>query len=113
MKKLIYYLLVPGTFISLMMACGPSAEEKAAADQRMRDSIANVEKARADSLIQVQQKAMEDSLAAIQAIQDSIARAAAVADSIAASKKPKSKPKPKPNPNPSNPTEVKPGQGRG
>jgi hypothetical protein len=112
MKKLIQYVLVPGVFVSLMMACGPSKEEQAAAEQRMRDSIAAVEQARADSLIQVQQQAMADSLAIVQAVQDSMARAQAVADSIAA-KKSKVKPKPKPNPNPSNPTEVKPGQGRG
>lgn len=97
MKKIISNLLIPVFAVSLLAACGPSAEEKAAAEQHMKDSIATAEKAIADSMLAVQQKAMEDSLAMVKAMEDSMATAKAMEDSIAAVKsaKPKSKPKPK------------------
>ncbi len=95
MKKLIPALIITGMMSTLFTSCGPSAEEKAAAEQRMRDSIAAVEMAKADSIIAVQQKAMEDSLAIVKATEDSLAAVQATADSLAAVKanKPKSKPK--------------------
>jgi hypothetical protein len=100
MKKKISTLLVSAMAVSMFVACGPSAEEKAAAEQHMKDSIAAAEKAIADSIIAVQQKAMEDSLAMVKATEDSIANAKAIADSIAAVKSSKPKPKPKTAPKP-------------
>lgn len=78
-----------------VVSCGPSAEEKAAAEQKRQDSIQAVEQARQDSI-----KAVEEA-AKMQMRQDSLAKVAA--DSIAAAeeaaKKPKgSKPKVKPAP---------------
>ena len=110
-QKLIPALFITGVLASVFVACGPSAEEKAAAEQRMKDSIAAVEQAKADSMLAVQQQAMEDSLAMVKAMQDSIAKA--VEDSLANVKSGKPKPKPKPAPAPTKPEEVKPGQGRG
>ena len=98
MKNLISALIITGMTSALFVSCGPSAEEKAAAEQRMKDSIAAVEQAKADSIIAVQQKAMEDSLAMVKATEDSLANIKAIEDSIAAVKsaKPrKSKPAPK------------------
>ncbi len=110
MKKLIPALVITGMMSSLFVSCGPSAEEKAAAEQYMRDSIVLVEKAKADSIMAVQQKAMEDSMAIVNFTRDSIATAKAVQDSIAAVKS--SRPRNKPAPTaPTKPTEVKPGQG--
>ena len=90
MKK--SFLLILSGCMATLIACGPSAEEKAAA-----------EKARQDSINAVQAKITEDSIQAAMAImekhrQDSIAMAAA-ADSIAKAQAKKggtAKPKPKP-----------------
>jgi len=75
MKKLLSVIAVAGMFA--FVACGPSAEEKAAAAEKLvADSIAT-----ADSLAQVEMAAAEalvaDSLAQVEAtrIQDSIAAA--------------------------------------
>ncbi len=76
---------------ALLVACGPSAEEKAAAEKARMDSISNVQaQMTADSLAQVEmEKARLDSMAmAMKA--DSIAKAEAEA------KKGSVKPKPKP-----------------
>lgn len=99
MKKLIPALLITGIVSTLFISCGPSAEEKARAEQQMKDSIALVEKATADSLMAVQQ-ATEDSLAMVKAMEDSIANEKAIQDSIAAvkSSRPRSKPKVEPKP---------------
>jgi hypothetical protein len=112
MKKLTLSLFAAALATSFMVSCGPSAEEIAREEQRVKDSIAAVEKVIADSLAAV--------AAAEQARQDSIAAAAAEQarlDSIAAAEKPKTKPKaapkPKPEPQPVKPQDVKPGQGRG
>ena len=110
MKKLFINLSVAGMLAAGLVGCGPSAEEKAAEQQRLNDSIAFVQQAMNDSLMMVQQQVTADSLAAL-AVADSL-RAVAVADSIAASKG-KPKPKPKPAPQPTKPEDVKPGQGRG
>lgn len=75
MKKLFSLLVIAG--MVAFVACGPSAEEKAAA-----------EKAKQDSIVQAQQK-IDDSIAAAQKlIDDSIAAAKQKAydDSIAAIK---------------------------
>ena len=56
MKKVFSTLLVAG-FIALV-ACGPSAEEKAAAEKAMQDSIAAAEQA-AGAIME--QAAMQDS----------------------------------------------------
>lgn len=111
MKKIASLLLSVAVSSMLLVSCGPSAEEKAKAEQAMKDSIATAI-----------QKAMDDSLAMVQATADSIARIQAMEDSIrmvmeqeaqAEKDKPKPKPKPKPQPQPTKPEEVKPGQGRG
>jgi hypothetical protein len=97
MKKVIY--LIAGVAITLVASCGPSAEEKAAEEKRVNDSIAAASAAEAeariqDSLMQVE-KVRQDSLALVeQAMADSL-RMKAEADSIAAAKK-KSTPKPAP-----------------
>lgn len=78
---------------SVLASCGPSAEEKAAAEKMRQDSIqAVMDKMSADSLAAAQavvEQARVDSMVAV-----------AVADSIAkAGKKPAAtKPKPKPKP---------------
>lgn len=101
MKKVIY--LVAAVAITLVTSCGPSAEEKAAEQKRIEDSIATAAAAEAeariqDSLMQVE-AAMKDSIAKVEAaIADSL-RAKAEADSIAALKK-KSTPKPAPKKSP-------------
>ena len=92
MKK----FFVPVAFMAtlLVVSCGPSAEEKAAAEQARQDSIAAVEQARQDSIKAAEEAAM------MQARQDSLAKASA--DSIAAAeeavKKPKGGSKPKSTP---------------
>ena len=79
---------------SVLASCGPSAEEKAAAEKMRQDSIqAVMDKMSADSLAAAQaivEQARIDSMAAV-AVADSIARAEA-------GKKPATKPKPKPKP---------------
>lgn len=80
MKKIILSVFTLG--ILSIVACGPSAEEKAAAEKARLDSIANAEaeiaKATEDSLMAVQaavQKAIDDSLTAARqkALEDSLA----------------------------------------
>lgn len=112
MKTAIPTLFTGIVFSLTFIACGPSAEEKAAAEQRMKDSIAAVEKAAADSMMAVQQKAMDDSLAAVKAMQDSMAMAKAKEDSLAALKSAKPKPK-KSNPEKINEEMKKATKGRG
>lgn len=96
MKK-VFALLASVGFVALV-ACGPSAEEKAAAEKARQDSInAAMEKAAADSAAAVQE-AME------KARQDSInmamehAKADSIAKAVAAKAKPKAKPAAKPAP---------------
>jgi hypothetical protein len=77
MKKVLSLLVVAGMFA--IVACGPSAEEKAATEKAKQDSIAKVQKeqAIADSVAAVE-KAKQDSIALVQkAKEDSIAAAAA------------------------------------
>lgn len=97
MKK-VFALFASVAFVALV-ACGPSAEEKAAAEKARQDSInAAMEKAAADSAAAAQaamEQARQDSLnmAMEQAKADSIAMA-----EEAAKAKTKSKPKAKPTP---------------
>ena len=77
MKK-VFTLIVAASMVSLI-ACGPSAEEKAAKEKAKQDSIALVQKEQAiqDSIAMVA-KAKEDSIAMVaKAKEDSIAAAAA------------------------------------
>ena len=67
MKNILSLALIAGMFA--FTACGPSAEEKAAAEKQMQDSIAAAE---------AQMKAVEEA-AREQAVQDSMAAAAAAA----------------------------------
>ncbi len=94
MKKLLS--LMTASCFALLVACGPSAEEKAAAEKARMDSIANVQaQMTADSLAQVEmEKARLDSMAmALKA--DSIAKAEAEAKKVASKPKVVAKPKPK------------------
>ena len=97
MKKFAYLL---GTVaISLVVSCGPSAEEKAAAEKLVADSIAAVEVQIQDSLMMVE-TARQDSLTAVaQAAADSL-KNLAIADSIAAAQKKGNVGKPKPKKTP-------------
>lgn len=96
MKKVIY--LIAGVAITLVAACGPSAEEKAADEKRVQDSIAAAAAAEAaahvqDSIMKVE-AAIKDSIAAVEKAQaDSLAQKA-MQDSIAAAKKKAVKPAP-------------------
>ena len=81
MKKLFSILLSAG--IVMLIACGPSADEKAKMDKERQDSLDRVTKAMNDSIAKVQEAAMEkqkaDSTAAAQmekARQDSMEAAA-------------------------------------
>jgi len=70
MKKLFSLLVIAG--MVAIVACGPSAEEKAAAEKKKADSIRI-----ADSIAAAEkQKLIDDSIAAVQkAVEDSIAAA--------------------------------------
>ena len=94
MKKQLTYALA--ACLLAVYSCGPSAEEKAAAEKARQDSVAAVaaeeaRKAAEDSMMQVQ-KAMEDSMK-MKAMEDSMAMMKDAADKAA------SKPKPKPKTN--------------
>jgi hypothetical protein len=89
MKKILSLLITAG--IATLIACGPSAEEKAAAEKARQDSInAVMAQMAADSMAMVaeMQKATMDSMAMVM-------RADSMAKAEAASKKMVSKPKPK------------------
>ena len=117
MKKITLTLL-SAAMLSLV-ACGPSAEEKAAQAKHEADSIAAIESARIQDSIATAQKATEDSLAAVAAAAQATADSIATADSLAAAakaavKKAPVKPKVKEMPKQdAAPKVAKPGQGRG
>ncbi len=73
MKKLASLLLVAG--MVAFVACGPSAEEKAAMEKAKQDSIDAANKAVQDSIAMAAEQAKMDSIAKAQA--DSIAAAEA------------------------------------
>jgi len=107
MKKLFSLLVIAG--LATLIACGPSAEEKAAAEKKKQDSIAAVQKAIDDSIAAAQQ-AIDDSIA--------VAKQQAYDDSVANATKKGGKTGTKPTtptkPNQSIPKEkVKAGQGKG
>ena len=77
MKKLLTLVLVAS--MALFYACGPSAEEKAAAEKATQDSIAAVEKAAMEAQ-EAAAKVTQDSIAAI----EQAAREKAMMDSVAA-----------------------------
>ncbi|MEO0312414.1 MAG: hypothetical protein RIQ89_2071 [Bacteroidota bacterium] len=99
-----------------VVACGPSAEEQKAMEQKKQDSIAAAQKMIDDSMAAVNaaaeasEKAMADSMAAVAA--KAAADSVAAAEAAAKKAKPASKPKPKEKA-PVKPEDVKPGQGRG
>ncbi len=78
MKKVLTLVAIAGMFA--FTACGPSAEEKAKAEQATKDSIAEVEKVAAEA-------------AATEAAAAEAAAAAAAADSSAAAATPVAEPK--------------------
>lgn len=89
------YLFVAVVFASLVVSCGPSAEEKQAEEKRIADSVAAATAAAIqDSLMKAQeaemaaQKAMEDSLR-MKAMQDSL-------DALSSKLKKATAPKPTP-----------------
>jgi hypothetical protein len=81
MKKL--FTLVAVASFSALVACGPSAEEKAAMEKAKQDSIAAVEAAHAAEEA-AKAQAMSDSTAAYTAAEE--AKMKATADSIEAAK---------------------------
>ncbi len=119
MKKV--SLIFTAAAMAFLASCGPSAEEKAAEQKRIDDSIAAADAARVqDSLAQVEkmkqdsiasaQKAMEDSLK-MKAMQDSLA---AAQDKLKKASAPKPKPKATTPPKQDEkPKEAKPAMGRG
>ena len=99
MKKFAYLL---GTVaISLVVSCGPSAEEKAAAEKHIADSLALVEEARIQDSLMMVETARQDSLAQVALAAADSLRNLAIADSIAAASKKANAPKPKPKKPPS------------
>ncbi len=102
MKKLFSLFVIAG--MAALIACGPSAEEKAAKEKAKQDSIAAAQKKIDDSIAAVQQK-IDDSIAAVkeQAKQDSIANAGKKGGKPATTKPSQTTPKDK----------VKAGQGKG
>jgi hypothetical protein len=96
MKKVIY--LLTGAAITVLASCGPSAEEKAAEEKRIQDSIATVEAARVQDSIAAAEKMVQDSIASVQKAMEDSLRMKAMADSIAAASKKGGAPKPKPKP---------------
>jgi hypothetical protein len=90
MKKVMYSLLAGVFFLA---ACGPSAEEQAAEQKRIADSVAAAEQARIqDSLMQAE-KMYQDSIALVATrVADSL-RAVAIQDSINAANKKPARPK--------------------
>ncbi|MFM2190188.1 MAG: hypothetical protein RL491_574 [Bacteroidota bacterium] len=95
MKKNLIIAAIAGAFLLPVVACGPSAEEKLAKEQAMKDSIAEVErlKIQAEMEAAAAKQAEMDSIAnaAKQAVEDSIAAATAAAEKA----KPKASTKPK------------------
>lgn len=90
MKKTLA-LLVVAAFSATIISCGPSAEEKAAAEKARQDSLnAVMEKQAADSMVAVE-KARQDSIAA--ATEKATADSIAAAEEAAKNKKPAPKPK--------------------
>ncbi len=107
MKKVFTLVAVASMFT--FVACGPSAEQKAAAEKKIADSTAAYTAAEA-----AKAQAIADSTAAYAAAEE--AKAKATADSIAAAAeaaKTKTKPAGKAKPATPKVTDVKPGQGRG
>ena len=92
MKKILSLFIIAG--FTTLIACGPSAEEKAAAEKARQDSINAVMTQMAQDSMNAAQAAMEkarqDSMTMVMKA-DSMAKATAV-------KKPAPKPKPKPAP---------------
>lgn len=90
MKKVMYSLLAGVFFLA---ACGPSAEEQAAEQKRIADSVAAAEQTRIqDSLVQAE-RMYQDSVTAVNArVADSL-RAVAIQDSIKAANRKPARPK--------------------
>ena len=88
MKKSLSILAIASALA--ITACGPSAEEKAATEKKKQDSIATVEKAKADEIAAAQvakDKAKQDSIAAVEKAKADSAAAAAEAGKKGGKKK--------------------------
>lgn len=100
MKKILVSVAVLAAI--LVVSCGPSAEEKAAAEKRIQDSIATVEKNRQDSIAAAEAAKMQmraDSLAKVAADSTALAEEAAAAAKKGGKKTtPKKKEEPKKDP---------------
>lgn len=105
MKKV--FTLVAAASMFTFVACGPSAEEKAAKEKATQDSIAAVEAAKAAEEA-AKAQAAQDSINAVNAAKE--AEAKRVADSIEAAKTAKPA---KSHTAPTKKKEVKAGEGRG
>ena len=77
MKKVLSVIAVAGMLA--FVACGPSAEEKAAAEKKIQDSLAQVYQQRVNDSLAAAEQVVKDSLAKVEAkrIEDSVAAAAA------------------------------------
>jgi hypothetical protein len=77
MKKVLSVIAVAGMLA--FVACGPSAEEKAAAEKKIQDSLAQVEQQKVNDSLAAAEQVVKDSLAKVEAkrIEDSIAAATA------------------------------------
>lgn len=95
MKKNLIIAAIAGAFLLPVVACGPSAEEKQAQEQAMKDSIAEAERLKLQAEMEeaaAKQREMDSiANAAKQAVEDSIAAATAAAEKS----KPKASTKPK------------------
>jgi flagellar biosynthesis/type III secretory pathway protein FliH len=115
MKKLL--TLISAACFTLIISCGPSAEEQQRIEQARLDSIEQAaQQALQDSINMAMEQARQDSMAMAAAMQDSVNKA--MQDSLAAlSSQVKNMGKPaKPKALPKQddkPKEAKPGQGRG
>jgi len=98
MKKTFAFFLVAGVIVFVSCASGPSEAEKAAEQKRVADSIAMVEKAKAEEEARI---AAEEEAARLAAEEE----AARLAAEEAAKAKPKTAPKtqPKEEPKPESP----------
>ncbi len=97
MKKYILPFALSG--LMLLSACGPSAEEKAAEQKRIQDSIAEAQRL-AEEALQAEKQRVQDSINAVveQMRQDSIKMAEELAAAKKGAVKPKAKVTPKEEP---------------
>ena len=87
------FFLIAGALCVALISCGPSAEEKAAAEKAKQDSIAAAQKAVQDSIAAAVQKATQDSMLAAAAAEKAREDSIEAAEAKAKANKPKPKTK--------------------